>query len=66
MKILEILDGERCLVFWSWSCVPSPTSKSRVLEEGRRRAREEWFLVVEGTAEAVPRGRMVMAAGMVG
>ena len=46
--------------------MPSPTSKSRVLEEGRMRAREEWFLVLEGMAEAVPRGRMVMAGGMVG
>jgi len=65
MKIFEILDGEMCLVFWSWCCVPSPTSKSRVVEEGRRRAREDWFLVLEGTAEPVPRGRMVMAGGMV-
>jgi len=56
MKIFEIFDGERCLVFWSWCCAPSPTSKSRVVEEGRRRAREERFLVLEEMAEAVPRG----------
>lgn len=42
------------VLFWSWCCVASPQSNSHTSPPSWS-AKDEWFLVEEGWADAVPR-----------
>lgn len=53
MKILRILPILTSL-FCNWCCVASPQSNSQTSLLSRR-ASDEWFLVDDGWADAVPR-----------